>query len=72
MPSYQGRGIGKQLLLHALELADAQSGDIYLESDASSEARKLYARNGFETMGEVRLMDGYSAVGMLRRSPAHK
>jgi GNAT superfamily N-acetyltransferase len=51
-PQYQGKGVGKKLLLWAIEQADASDPvtPLYLESAPS--ARKFYEHLGFEPVGK--------------------
>jgi len=48
-PLHQGRGIGKTLLSHIIDLADKEESPVYLSS-TNPEAIPLYERFGFETV----------------------
>ncbi len=50
-PDAQGRGLGSILLAHTLAIADAERSAAYLEA-TSPRSRALYARFGFEVIGE--------------------
>lgn len=65
-PGHQGRGIADALVKRGLEMVDEKGEDVYL--DASPAARKLYAKNGFETVAQVELLEGYHSEGMVRKS----
>jgi ribosomal protein S18 acetylase RimI-like enzyme len=47
LPEYKGKGIGTQLLQHALKITDEQNIPCYLETDATRNVQ-LYERNGFK------------------------
>ena len=51
-PVQQGRGIGSELLRHALEACDRDHLPAYLESSNPKNV-PLYQRHGFEVIGEV-------------------
>ena len=55
-PGHQGRGLGGRLLAARLARADAESQPAYLEA-TSERNRALYARHGFEVVGELRVDD---------------
>jgi ribosomal protein S18 acetylase RimI-like enzyme len=64
-PEWQSRGLGSALLREVLERCDQEGRPAYLE--ASSEGNKrLYLRQGFEVVGEIRLPDGPSMWPMWR------
>jgi len=66
-PDYQGRGIGSKLLAEICRLADKDSQDVYLESSPSG--TKLYSNAGFESVGEIDLLEGrYVLACMLRKA----
>ena len=66
IPTYQGRGVGSQLLKHSLaEGVDKDGRESYLE--ASPAGANLYRRCGFEDRGVVEMMGGnYKIIAMLR------
>lgn len=65
-PDYHGQGIAKRLLHKLCEIADKAGQDVYLESTLAG--RKLYKNAGFESLGEVLLLDGeYLITAMLRK-----
>jgi ribosomal protein S18 acetylase RimI-like enzyme len=63
-PECQGTGIGSALLRAMLERCDLEGVAAYLEADERS--RLLYAKQGFEAIGEIRLPDGPSFWPMWR------
>lgn len=64
-PAWQSKGIGSQLLRPVLDACDRDVVPAYLEATSESNMR-LYLRNGFETVGEIRLPDGPSMWPMWR------
>ena len=64
-PALRGRGLGSTLLSATLERCDAGSSPAYLEA-TSPRNRRLYARHGFEVVGEVTLPEGPSLWRMWR------
>jgi ribosomal protein S18 acetylase RimI-like enzyme len=69
-PSAQRLGIGSRLLTPALELADRDGADCFLETSDRANVR-FYERHGFEVVDEaMRLLpDGPTHVAMRRRPP---
>jgi GNAT superfamily N-acetyltransferase len=63
--AHQGRGLGSALLAATLRQCDAQASPAYLEA-TSPRNRRLYARHGFEVVGEIGLPDGPSLWPMWR------
>jgi ribosomal protein S18 acetylase RimI-like enzyme len=53
-PAYQGRGIGSQLMKHALRRIDEDGLPAYLES-SNPQNMSLYERHGFEVMGQIQV-----------------
>lgn len=69
LPEYHGRGIGSQLLRHAIGQVDA-TREIRLEFVAGNEhAKSFYERHGFAPDFEEDPGDGSITVWM--RRPAH-
>ncbi len=64
-PEQQGRGLGGRLLTTVLETCDAIETPAYLEA-TSTENRRLYARHGFETVGQVTVPRGPTLWPMWR------
>jgi ribosomal protein S18 acetylase RimI-like enzyme len=56
-PAHQGRGLGSAMLAEGLRRCDAAGEPAYLEA-TSPNSRRLYARHGFEVVGEIQLPDG--------------
>lgn len=67
-PGHQGRGVGSRLLTGMLDRCDATGTPAYLEA-TSVHNRRLYARHGFEAMGEITLPDG-PCLWPMWRNPA--
>lgn len=67
--SHHGRGLGSALLVATLRQCDAQAAPAYLEA-TSPLNRRLYARHGFEVVGEIALPDGPSLWLMWREPNA--
>ena len=65
-PSCQGGGLGSALLSHTLEIVDSQHKPAYLEA-TTTRSRDLYARHGFETLGEIQVADSPTMYPMLRQ-----
>lgn len=65
-PAYQYRGVGQALLQWGLDLADAESLEVYLES--SDDGLRLYEKkqNGFELVEWNILADEKSEGGNLK------
>ena len=68
-PDAQGRGLGSVLLAHTLAIADAAGQPAYLEA-TSPRSRALYARFGFEELGEPFAPAGGPPLGPMWRDPA--
>jgi ribosomal protein S18 acetylase RimI-like enzyme len=64
-PDRQARGLGSAVMRPVLETCDADAMPAYLEA-TSERSRELYARHGFEVVGEIRLPDGPSLWPMWR------
>jgi GNAT superfamily N-acetyltransferase len=64
-PVHRGRGLGSTLLAAALRRCDAEASPAYLEA-TSPHNRRLYARHGFEVVGEITLPAGPSLWPMWR------
>lgn len=67
LPAFHGRGVGSQLLRHALERCDRDVLPAYLEASSPSN-RPLYERHGFEVVGELRAAD-CPPLWPMRREP---
>lgn len=65
VPGQQGRGLGGALLSTVLQRCDAAGAPAYLEA-TSVDNRRLYARHGFATVGELALPDGPTLWRMWR------
>lgn len=57
-PKFQRRGVGSLLIKHAQKLAAEENLPLTLE--ASIVGRKLYLKNGFKLVGEVKLCEEFS------------
>lgn len=66
-PDFQGRGIGKRLLNHAMMAADEAGQDVYLEGTAA--AQKLYLSCGFKPLRDISLLNGAYVVKAMIRHP---
>jgi GNAT superfamily N-acetyltransferase len=66
-PNAQGKGLGAELMRHAVARCDRERALAYLES---SNPRNIpfYRRFGFEVMGEIQMGAGPLVTPMLRRS----
>jgi GNAT superfamily N-acetyltransferase len=64
-PGHQSRGIGSALLAHLLEQGERHGAPAYLEA-TSERSVPLYARHGFDVVGEIRLPGGPSLWPMWR------
>jgi GNAT superfamily N-acetyltransferase len=54
LPEYQGKGCGSRLMKWALDQADAERAEAYLE--ASAEGMSLYRKFGFREVDAVKSM----------------
>ncbi len=65
-PSIRSRGIGRELMVHALEHAEKKwpGQPIYLSAQAHLQG--YYGRYGFEPVGAMYLEDGIPHIGMRR------
>jgi GNAT superfamily N-acetyltransferase len=63
--AHHGRGLGSALLSATLQRCDAETSPAYLEA-TSPRNRRLYARHGFEVVGEIALPGGPSLWPMWR------
>ena len=66
-PGRQSRGLGSAVMRPVLDACDAAGMPAYLEATSEQSAR-LYARHGFEVVGEIRLPDGPSLRPMWREA----
>lgn len=64
-PGWQSRGIGSALMRPVLEVCDRDAMPAYLEA-TSEHNQRLYLRQGFEVVGEIRLPGGPSMWPMWR------
>jgi ribosomal protein S18 acetylase RimI-like enzyme len=64
-PGSQGMGLGSAMLSHTLEQVDRDSKPAYLEA-TTTRSRDLYARHGFEVIGEIQAADSPPMYPMLR------
>ncbi len=65
-PNAQGKGLGAELMRHAVVRCDQERALAYLES-SNPRNISLYLRHGFEVMGEIRVGAGPLVTLMLRR-----
>ena len=65
-PNAQGKGLGAELMRHAVTRCDQERALAYLES-SNPRNISLYLRHGFEVMGEIRVGAGPLVTPMLRR-----
>jgi len=65
-PQAQGRGLGAELMGHALARCDRDGALAYLES-SNPRNISLYLRHGFEVLGEIRVGAAPPVTPMLRR-----
>jgi len=65
-PNAQGKGLGAELMRHAVARCDQEGALAYLES-SNPRNISLYLRYGFEVMGEIRVGAGPLVTPMLRR-----
>ena len=69
-PGFRGHGLGTQLVAFAEERIFRESPNVWLfVTEFNTRARALYARLGYETVGEVRdyIVRGYSEI-LMRKS----
>jgi RimJ/RimL family protein N-acetyltransferase/predicted GNAT family acetyltransferase len=55
LPRFRGRGLGRAVVQHALDEARATNDIVYLEALAEDWPRELYAKLGFDVVGERHL-----------------
>ena len=67
-PPFQGQGLGAELLRPTLDRCDEEGVPAYLEASTERSAA-LYARLGFEHLGELQVPDG-PRFWPMRRPPA--
>ena len=65
--AYQGRGLGAQLMKHALRRVDEESMPAYLES-SNPRNMSLYRRHGFEEIGVIQSGSSPTVVPMFREA----
>jgi len=65
-PNAQGKGIGAELMRHALARCDQERALAYLESSKPQNI-PFYLRHGFEVIGEIRIGAAPLVTPMLRR-----
>lgn len=65
-PNARGRGLGTDLMRHAVARCDQEGAPAYLES-SNPRNISLYLRHGFEVMGEIRVGAAPLVTPMLRR-----
>ena len=65
-PNAQGKGLGAELMRHAVARCDQEGALAYLES-SNPRNISLYLRHGFEVMGEIRVGAAPLVTPMLRR-----
>jgi ribosomal protein S18 acetylase RimI-like enzyme len=65
-PHAQGKGLGAELMRHAVARCDQERTLAYLES-SNPRNISLYLRHGFEVMGEIRIGAAPPVTPMLRR-----
>jgi len=65
-PVAQGRGLGAELMRHALARCDREGALAYLES-SNPRNISLYRRHGFEEIGEIRVGAAPLVTPMIRR-----
>ena len=66
-PGSQGMGLGSAMLSHTLERVDRDGKPAYLEA-TTTRSRDLYARHGFEVIGEIQAADSPTMYPMLRKA----
>jgi len=64
-PTAQGKGLGDELMRHALALCDQQSSPAYLEASKPANI-PFYRRHGFEVMREIQIGRAPPVIPMLR------
>jgi ribosomal protein S18 acetylase RimI-like enzyme len=65
-PNAQGRGLGTDLMRHALKRCDEEGALAYLEASKPQNI-PFYRRDGFEVIGEIRVGAAPPVTPMLRR-----
>lgn len=66
-PNAQGKGLGADLMRHAVARCDQEQALAYLES-SNPRNISLYQRHGFEVMGQIRVGAAPLVTPMLRRA----
>lgn len=71
-PQVQGKGVGRAMMTHVTDLADAQDMPCYLESSRAEPNMAIYARFGFEFAKELLCDDDGTAIKLytMVREPA--
>ena len=70
-PNAQRKGLGAELMRHAVTRCDQEGALAYLES-SNPRNISLYLRHGFEVMGEIRIGSAPPVTPMLRRPPSYR
>jgi len=65
-PNAQGKGLGADLMRHAVDRCDHEGALAYLES-SNPRNISLYLRSGFDVIGEIRVGAAPLVTPMLRR-----
>lgn len=65
-PGQQGKGLGSDLLRHALAVCDQQRMPAYLEATTQRNV-SLYRRHGFEVLGTIQVNTSPTITPMLRK-----
>jgi ribosomal protein S18 acetylase RimI-like enzyme len=68
-PNAQGKGLGAELMRHALARCDQEQALAYLEASKPQNV-PFYRRHGFEVIGEIQIGAGPLVTPMLRRPAA--
>ena len=67
LPEFQGKGIGKKLLLKLLSLAKKKAGSAFILVAEDNDAQMLYYANGFERQGTLDRELGGKKILLLKR-----